>query len=69
MRRIASRARACPTCPTHAALLQISSIGQNDRDTLDLSGYSGDQVINLVPGTLSDAGALKQNISNDFIIV
>lgn len=43
------------------AVFCIYDAGGND--TLDLSGYSQNQVINLNPGTFSDAGGLKKNIS------
>ena len=35
-------------------------------DTLDLSGYSNNQLINLNPGTFSNAGALTGNLSIAF---
>jgi serralysin len=40
--------------------------GGGDHDTLDVSGYGQDQVINLNPGTYSNIGALTNNVAIAF---
>lgn len=47
--------------PNEQAVFSIWDAGGND--TLDLSGYTNDQRINLAPGSFSDTGGLKANMS------